>query len=129
MPQNNIMPNSTLLDYLPILIMFLIALAFVVVTMIASHLLGPKKYSKVKYNVFECGIQSKGNARRPFAVKYFLTALLFVLFDVEVIFMYPWATNFKELGMFGVIEVITFSAILLAGLYYLLKKDVLNINE
>lgn len=123
------MNSSTLWQYLPIGIMFLIALAFVVVTMIASHLLGPKRYSKVKYNVFECGIHSDGNARNPFAVKYFLTALLFVLFDVEVIFMYPWATNFRELGLFGVLEVFTFSALLLVGLYYLLKKDVLNINE
>ncbi len=123
------MNTSALLQYLPIFIMFFIALAFVVVAMLASHYLGPKKYSKVKYNVFECGIHSEGNARNPFAVKYFLTALLFVLFDVEVIFMYPWATNFKELGIFGVIEVLTFSAILLVGLYYLLKKDVLNIEE
>lgn len=121
--------NSTLINYLPIFIMFLIALAFVVVTMIASHMLGPKRYSKIKYNVFECGIHSEGNARNPFAVKYFLTALIFVLFDIEVIFMYPWATNFKELGMFGVIEVFTFTLILLVGLYYLLKKDVLNIEE
>jgi len=123
------MNNSTLIQYLPIAIMFLIAVAFVVVTMVASHLLGPKKYSKVKYNVFECGVHSEGNARNPFAVKYFLTALLFVLFDVEVIFMYPWATNFKELGLFGVIEVFTFSLLLLVGLYYLLKKDVLNIRD
>ncbi|GAB4204066.1 MAG: NADH-quinone oxidoreductase subunit A [Bacteroidia bacterium] len=121
--------NSTLIHYLPIFIMFLIALAFVVVTMIASHLLGPKKYSKIKYNVFECGVHSEGNARNPFAVKYFLTALLFVLFDVEVIFMYPWAVNFKTLGMFGVMEVFAFIAVLLIGLYYLLKKDVLNIQE
>ncbi|GAB4450065.1 MAG: NADH-quinone oxidoreductase subunit A [Bacteroidales bacterium] len=123
------MNTGTLIHYLPIFIMFLIALAFVVVTMIASHLLGPKKYSKIKYNAFECGIHSEGNARNPFAVKYFLTALIFVLFDVEVIFMYPWATNFKELGMFGVIEVFTFILILLVGLYYLLKKDVLNIQD
>ncbi len=124
-----IMNTGTLIQYLPIFIMFLIAVAFVVVTMIASHLLGPKKYSKVKYNVFECGVHSEGNARNPFAVKYFLTALLFVLFDVEVIFMYPWAVNFKELGIFGVAEVLVFSAILLVGLYYLLKKDVLNIKD
>jgi NADH-quinone oxidoreductase subunit A len=123
------MNTGTLIQYLPIFIMFLIAVAFVVVTMIASHLLGPKKYSKVKYNVFECGVHSEGNARNPFAVKYFLTALLFVLFDVEVIFMYPWAVNFKELGIFGVAEVLVFSAILLVGLYYLLKKDVLNIKD
>jgi NADH-quinone oxidoreductase subunit A len=123
------MNTGTLIQYLPIFIMFLIAVAFVVVTMIASHLLGPKKYSKIKYNVFECGVHSEGNARNPFAVKYFLTALLFVLFDVEVIFMYPWAVNFKELGIFGVVEVLVFSGILLVGLYYLLKKDVLNIKD
>lgn len=118
--------EGTLVHYLPIFIMFLIAVAFVVVTMVASHLLGPKKYSKIKYGVFECGVQSQGNARSPFAVKYFLTALLFVLFDVEVIFMYPWAVNFKELGWFGIIEVFTFILILLVGLYYLLSKKVLD---
>ncbi|MCX7728983.1 MAG: NADH-quinone oxidoreductase subunit A [Bacteroidia bacterium] len=120
------MSKSTLLNYLPILIMFLIALGFVVVTLVASHLLGPKKYSKVKYNVFECGIKSEGDARHPFAIKYFLIALIFVLFDVEVIFMYPWAVNFKELGLFGIVEVFTFIAILLVGLYYLLSKKVLD---
>lgn len=121
--------NSTLIHYLPIFIMFLIALAFVVVTMIASHLLGPKKYSKIKYNAFECGVHSEGNARNPFAIKYFLTALLFVLFDVEVIFMYPWAVNFKDLGWFGIIEVFTFILILLVGLYYLLSKRVLELEN
>jgi NADH-quinone oxidoreductase subunit A len=109
--------------------MFLIALAFVVVTMIASHLLGPKKYSKIKYNAFECGVHSEGNARNPFAIKYFLTALLFGLFDVEVIFMYPWAVNFKHLGWFGVAEVFTFILILLVGLYYLLSKRVLELEN
>ncbi len=121
--------TDTLYNYLPILIMFLIAVGFVVTTMIASHLLGPKKYSKIKYNAFECGIKSQGNARNPFAVKYFLVALLFVLFDVEVIFMYPWATNFSQLGMFGVIEVFTFIILLLVGLYYILAKKVLDMSS
>lgn len=118
--------SGTLINYLPILIMLLIAVGFVVVTMVASHLLGPKKYSKIKYNVFECGVKSEGDARHPFAIKYFLIALIFVLFDVEVIFMYPWAVNFKSLGMFGIIEVFTFILILLVGLYYLLSKKVLE---
>ncbi|MCC6181087.1 MAG: NADH-quinone oxidoreductase subunit A [Bacteroidia bacterium] len=117
---------SSPIDYLPIVIMFLIALGFVVVTMIASHNLGPKRKTKIKLDSFECGIESQGNARIPFAVKYFLVAILFVLFDIEVIFMYPWAVNFKELGMLGVIEVFSFIALLLVGFYYMISKKALK---
>lgn len=117
---------SSPIDYLPIVIMFLIALGFVVVTMIASHALGPKRKTKIKLDSFECGIESQGNARIPFAVKYFLVAILFVLFDIEVIFMYPWAVNFKELGMLGVIEVFSFIALLLVGFYYMISKKALK---
>ena len=85
-------------DFLPILMQFAFALGFVVITMLATHLLGPKRKTKHKLESFECGIESVGNARNPFSIKYFLTAILFVLFDVEVIFMYPWAVNFKALG-------------------------------
>src|SRR3954464_14412257 len=84
-------------EYIPIAIQFVVALGFVATTMLATHLLGPKRKSKVKLDPFECGIESQGNARIPFSIKYFLVAILFVLFDVEVIFMYPWAVNFKEL--------------------------------
>src|SRR6266516_3172100 len=100
--------QSTASDYLPIAIMFIVALGFVVTTMIVTHLIGPKVTSKTKEETFECGIESQGNARIPFSIKYFLVAILFVLFDVEVIFMYPWAVNFKELGMLGVIEMFSF---------------------
>ncbi len=120
---------SSPLDYLPIVLMFLVALGFVVTTMVASHKLGPKKKSKVKLDVFECGIEAQGNARVPFAIKYFLVAILFVLFDVEVIFMYPWAVNFRELGMLGVIEVFTFVILLLVGFYYMLAKKAIKHEE
>ena len=120
---------SSPIDYLPIVIMFLIALGFVVTTMLASHYLGPKRKSKIKLEAFECGIESLGNARLPFSIKYFLVAILFVLFDVEVIFMYPWAVNFKELGMVGVIEVFTFIILLLVGFYYLVAKNALKWEE
>lgn len=120
---------SSPMDFLPILLMFLVALGFVVTTMVASHLLGPKKKSKTKLDVFECGIEAQGNARVPFAIKYFLVAILFVLFDVEVIFMYPWAVNFKELGMLGVIEVFTFVILLLVGFYYMLSKKAIKHEE
>ncbi len=123
------MNTSSPLDYLPILIMLLIAVGFVVTTMVASHWLGPKRKTKIKLDSFECGIESEGNARVPFAIKYFLVAILFVLFDIEVIFMYPWAVNFKELGMLGVIEVFSFIALLLVGFYYMLSKNALKWEE
>ena len=116
-------------DYLPIVLMFLVALGFVVTTMVATHLLGPKRKTKIKLDSFECGIAAQGNARLPFSVKYFLVAILFVLFDVEVIFMYPWAVNFKELGMLGVIEVFSFVALLLVGFYYMIAKKALKWEE
>ena len=121
--------QSSPLDYLPILLMFIVALGFVVTTMVASHWLGPKRKTKIKLDSFECGTESLGNARLPFAIKYFLVAILFVLFDIEVIFMYPWAVNFKELGMLGVIEVFTFIILLLVGFYYMLSKKALKWEE
>ena len=120
---------SSPLDYLPIVLMFIVALGFVITTMLASHWLGPKRKTKIKLESFECGIESEGNARLPFAIKYFLVAILFVLFDIEVIFMYPWAVNFKELGMLGVIEVFTFIILLLVGFYYMLSKKALKWEE
>lgn len=121
--------NSSPIDYLPIVLMFIVALGFVVTTMLASHWLGPKRKTKIKLDSFECGIETQGNARVPFAIKYFLVAILFVLFDIEVIFMYPWAVNFKELGMLGVIEVFSFIALLLVGFYYMLSKKALKWEE
>lgn len=118
--------TSSTNEYLPILIQFIVAVGFVVTTMVATHLLGPKRKSKIKLETFECGIESQGNARIPFSIKYFLVALLFVLFDVEVIFMYPWAVNFKELGVYGLIEMFLFMSIFLIGFFYIIKKGALK---
>jgi len=120
------MSTDSPIDYLPIFIMFTIAIGFAVVSLYATHALGPKRKTKVKLESFECGIETQGNARVPFSIKYFLVAILFVLFDIEVIFMYPWAANFKELGMLGVIEVFSFIALLLVGFYYMLSKKALK---
>lgn len=120
---------NTPIDYLPVVLMFIVAMGFVVTTIVATHLLGPKRKTKIKLDSFECGIEAQGNARMPFSIKYFLVAILFVLFDVEVIFMYPWAVNFKELGMTGVIEVFSFIALLLVGFYYMLSKKALKWEE
>lgn len=118
--------SSPSADYLPILIQFAVAAGFVVTTMIATHLLGPKRKSKIKLDTFECGIESQGNARIPFSIKYFLVAILFVLFDVEVIFMYPWAVNFKDLGITGLWEMLIFMGLLLTGFFYIIKKGALK---
>ena len=123
------METTQLIEYAPIAIMFVLALGFVVTTMIATHAFGPKRKSKVKMDAFECGIESKGNARVPFNIKYFLVAILFVLFDVEVIFMYPWAVNFRDLGMTGFIEMTVFVALLLVGFFYLKRKGALHWEE
>jgi NADH-quinone oxidoreductase subunit A len=120
------MTNPGLQDYIPILLMFMLAAGFVGLTMVVTHWLGPKRKTKVKLESFECGIESKGNARVPFPIKYFLVAILFVLFDVEVIFMYPWAVNFKEFGLGGFIEMILFIGLLLVGFFYIIKKKALE---
>ena len=113
-------------DYLPILIQLVAALGFIVITMVVTHNIGPKRHSAVKDETWECGIEPEGNARTPISIKYFLIAILFVLFDVEIIFMYPWAVNFKALGVAGFWEMITFMALLLAGFVYIIKKGVLK---
>jgi len=113
-------------SYIPILMQLILAVGFVVGTIIISGKLGPKRTSEVKDKNFECGIESVGNARIPFSVKYFLVAILFVLFDVEVIFLYPWAVNFKELGIEGMLKMIVFMALLLVGFFYIIKKKALD---
>ena len=123
------MTESNLAEYVPIFMMLLLALGFVALTMVVTHWLGPKRKTKIKLEAFECGIESKGNARVPFHIKYFLVAILFVLFDVEVIFMYPWAVNFKEFGVQGFIEMIIFIGLLLVGFFYIIKKKALEFED
>lgn len=120
------MNEADLIKYSPIALMFLFAVGFVGITMVVTHLLGPKRKTKTKLESFECGIEAKGNARIPFNIKYFLVAILFVLFDIEVIFMYPWAVNFKELKMAGFIEMLLFITALLIGFFYIKKKGALT---
>ncbi len=113
-------------DFLPIFIQLGLALGFIITTMLVTHSIGPKRNSKLKDEAFECGIPAEGDARTPISVKYFLIAILFVLFDVEVIFMYPWAVNFKSLGWAGFVEMLLFMGLLLAGFYYVIRKGVLK---
>jgi len=120
------MTDESLINYLPVALMFLTAAGFVSLTMVATHWLGPKRKTDVKLASFECGIEPTGNARGPFPIRYFLVAILFVLFDVEVIFMYPWAVNFKEFGVTGLLQMLVFLSLLLVGFFYVIKKRALE---
>jgi NADH-quinone oxidoreductase subunit A len=124
--KKNTTMQSDQLSYIPILMQLVLAVGFVVGTILVSGKLGPKRSSEAKDKNFECGIESVGNARIPFSVKYFLVAILFVLFDVEVIFLYPWAVNFKELGMEGMVKMVIFMCLLLIGFFYIIKKKALE---
>lgn len=113
-------------NYLPIGIQFVFAILFVAFMMGLSHFFGPKRNTTDKLENFESGIEAVGNARQPMAVKYFLVAILFVLFDVEVIFFYPYAVNFRNLGWSGFGAVAMFVGFFLVGFYYIIKKGALH---
>lgn len=117
---------NTPVNYVPILVQLLVAIGFVALMMAGTHLLGPKRTTSDKLANFECGIEEEGNARQPLAVKYFLVAILFVLFDVEVIFFYPYAVNFRALGWEGFLAVSMFVGFFIIGFTYIIKKGALN---
>ncbi len=114
------------LDYLPIFLQACFALGLVFAIIWGSDLLGPKRKTSDKLQNFESGIEIRGNARQPMAIKYFLVAILFVLFDVEVIFFYPYAVNFRQLGWEGFLAVVMFVGFFLAGFIYIFKKGALK---
>ncbi len=117
---------NTSANYLPIGIQLFFAIAIVLVIMLATHFLGPKRKTADKLATFTSGIESHGDARSPMAIKYFLVAILFVLFDVEVIFFYPYAVNFKQLGWDGFLAVLMFVGFFLCGFIYIIKKGALK---
>ncbi|MBD3165640.1 NADH-quinone oxidoreductase subunit A [bacterium] len=113
-------------DFVPILITFLVVGGFAIISLIASHLLGPKRFSPVKQDTYECGVDYVGDSRKRFSVKFYLVAVLFLIFDLEVVFMYPWAVNFRELGLYGFWTMGVFLLILTIGLLYEWKKGALE---
>lgn len=120
-----VQPSNTAADYFPIGVQLIFAAGFVATMIAISHLIGPKRKTADKLENFASGIESHGNARQPMAIKYFLVAILFVLFDVEVIFFYPYAINFHHLGWAGFGEVLLFVGFFLIGFVYIIKKGAL----
>ncbi|MFH1538348.1 MAG: NADH-quinone oxidoreductase subunit A [bacterium] len=117
-------------DYIPILLNIVIAVGLAGALLLLTHLLGPRKFSEEKLDTYECGVPPIGSARLRFSVKFYLIAVLFVIFDIEAIFLYPWGVIFKRLlvqgGSFIFIEALVFIGILLAGLAYVWKKGALD---
>lgn len=112
--------------YFTIGVQLLFAIGFVAFMILLSHWAGPKRLTSDKLQNFTSGISSHGEARQPLAIKYFLVAILFVLFDVEVIFFYPYAVNFKALGWNGFLAVLLFVSLFLIGFIYIIKKGALE---
>lgn len=112
--------------YLPMAIMFVIALAICAGMFVGGQLVGPKNPTPEKMMPFECGNDSDGSGGARLSVKFYLSAILFVVFDIEVVFMYPWAVLFKSLGWYGFISMVVFIASLLVALAYCWKKGALE---
>ena len=112
--------------WIPILIFFVVAVAFGVVTLLFAWLIAPQRYSRVKLEPYECGIEPLTDARDRYSVRYFLVAMLFLIFDVETIFLYPWAVIVDELAWFGFIEMVFFLFILVVGYFYAWREGALE---
>ena len=120
------MTASPLAPYIPIAIVLLLAVLLALAISGLSSFLGPRRPSAVKSENFECGSVAEGTAHQRFAVKFYVVALLFIVFDVEAVFLYPWAVNVQTLGWFGFAEMALFAATLVVGLVYVWKKGALN---
>ncbi len=120
------MPDNYFARYLPLLMHFGIAFGLAGTIVILSYFIGQHKPTAAKVSPYECGVQPIGDARGRFSVKFYMVAMLFILFDVEAVFLYPWAVILRELKMFGFWEMMVYIAIVLVGLFYVWKKGVLD---
>ena len=120
------MPDLYVARYLPLLIHICVAAGVACAIVTLSYFIGQHKYNKQKMSPYECGMEPVGDAKQRFTVKFYLVAMLFILFDVEAVFLYPWAVQYDQLGLFGLLEMMVFVAILLIGYFYAWKKGALD---
>jgi len=120
------MPDNYFARYLPLLVHFAIAFGLAGAIVVLSYFIGQHKPSRAKVSPYECGVQPIGDARGRFSVKFYLVGMLFILFDVEAVFLYPWAVILRELKLFGFFEMLVYVGIVLVGLFYVWKKGVLD---
>jgi NADH-quinone oxidoreductase subunit A len=111
-----------LIEYLPIGILALLATLFAAGNIVLSRILGPRRPNPEKLSPYECGMVPVGSARQRFSVKFYMVAMLFIIFDMEVVFLYPWAVVFDQLKLYGLVAMATFLLVLLVGYFYAWKK-------
>jgi len=121
-----LIPPAMLKAYIPIFLFLLVAIGFAILALVMAWLVRPERYNKVKLEPYECGIEPQTDARDRYSVRYFLVAMLFLVFDVETIFMFPWAVIMDELLLFGLIEMVVFIFILVVGYAYAWKQGALE---
>src|SRR5689334_81270 len=120
------MPTTYSETYFPVLVQIVIAVAVAAALVTLSFALGKRVKSKVKDSPYECGIVPTGTARERFSVKFYLVAIVFILFDIEAVFLYPWAVVYRDLKMFGFVEMLLFIVLVLSGFFYIWKKGALD---
>jgi NADH-quinone oxidoreductase subunit A len=123
------MQSSYLDNYAGLLLMFILACGLAGALIVLSTLIGRHKRTREKDQPYECGMRPTGDAREPISVQFYMVALVFILFDIEAIFLYPWALVYKDLRLFGFVEMVLYIIILLAGYIYLWKKGALDWNR
>lgn len=117
------------ITYLPILVMLVLAIGFPILTLVISWLVAPRQPDRVKDASYECGVDPVGDARLRHSIRFYVVAMLFIVFDLETVFLYPWAVTYNKLGMFGLIEMLVFLGILLVGYIYVWKRGALDWSE
>ncbi len=120
------MPSSSLTGYIPIFLFMALAFAFPLVTLFVAKLIRPSTGGAGKLMPYECGVDPDSDARQRYAIRYYVVAILFVIFDVETIFLFPWAIIYKQLALFGLVEMLVFLGILLVGYIWIIKKGALD---
>ena len=120
------MNEDVLTSYLPVFLFFGLALVFPVVTLFVARLVRPQTGGAAKLSAYECGVDPEGSAHERISIRYYLVAILFVIFDVETIFLFPWAIIYDELALFGLIEMCVFLGILIVGYVWIVKKGAIE---
>jgi NADH-quinone oxidoreductase subunit A len=120
------MNDSILNGYIPVFLFILIAISFPIVTLLVAKLIRPNTGGVGKLSPYECGVEPESDARQRYAIRYYLVAILFVIFDVETVFLFPWAIIYKQLALFGLIEMLVFLGILIVGYVWIIKKGALD---
>src|SRR5213596_3496769 len=120
------MNNQVLTSYIPIFLFMGLAFLFPVVTLLLAKLVRPQTGGEGKLAPYECGVEPDSDARNRYAIRYYVVAILFVIFDVETVFLFPWAIIYKQLALFGLVEMLVFLGILIVGYVWIIKKGALD---